>query len=270
MTDVGYRRLVLELGVGPADPAFIRAAAQFAHGLGLDLHGLFIEDESLLTLAAYPVAREIRLPSRQWAPLDANRIAEDLHLAAESARRQMFQALSTLGLHGGFEVVRGDPHGCVCGMCCDTDIIVVTANHRHHAHPGDSRTLLRRAAAESAASVLVLPDATLPRHGPIVVAAEAPDDPGLLAAARIASADRAPLLVLMPEGSGTMDVATVPLPPDRVQTHAVAGLHPDDLLRALSHVRERLLVVTRRVAGALGSDGAARIATLRRVPVLVL
>lgn len=270
MSDLGYRRLVLELGVGLADPALIRAAAEFARGLGLDLHGLFIEDESLLTLAAYPVAREIRLPSRQWAPLDAARLAEDLHLAAESARRQMLQALAAEGLHGGFEVVRGDPYGCVCGACRETDIIVVTANHRRHAHPGDSRAALRRAAAESAASVLVLPAGAPARNGPVVVAAEAPDDPGLLTAARIAAADRAPLLVLTPQGSGTLDTAGLPLPPDRIQAMGIGGLHPDDLLRALSHLRERLLVVTRRVGGAVTAEGAARIASLRHAPVLML
>lgn len=270
MSDLGYRRLVLELGVGPADPALIRAAAEFARGLGLDLHGLFIEDESLLTLAAYPVARELRLGSRQWAPLDATRLAEDLHLAAETARRQMLQTLASLGVHGGFEVVRGDPYGCVCGTCGETDIIVVTANHRHHAHPDHGRATLRRAAAESAASVLILPDVTSPRSGPVVVAAETPDDPGLPVAARIAAADRAPLLVLLPEGTGTIDAAALKLSPDRVQVHQVGGLHPDDLLRVLSHLRERMVVVTRAVSGALGADGAARIASLRHVPVLVL
>ena len=44
----------------------------------------------------------------------------------------------------------------------------------------------------------------------------------------------------------------------------------DDLLRALSHIPERLIVVTRAALEIAGMEGASRIAASVSVPVLVL
>jgi hypothetical protein len=260
-----FRRLILELALGPVNTNIMRLAAEFARDFGLDLHGVYIEDESLLNLAGLPFAREIRLPTNEWRTLDAGDLASELRQHAEDARRRLRQVLDQMGLRGGFEVRRGDPMLCVAGVCSPSDIIMVTgvATVRR-----PNLEALRHAAALSPASVLMMPERPARRGGPIVVITDRVDGPEVAIVARFAATLHAPLLVLLPDDSA--DALGRSEQHGGVEIRAIPSLRPDDLLRALGQVRERLIVFSHGAAAITGMEGASRIAASVAVPVLVL
>jgi hypothetical protein len=51
----------------------LRAAAELAAVLEVDLHRPFVDDEALLALAEPPFAHELGLPSHEWQPVEAGR-----------------------------------------------------------------------------------------------------------------------------------------------------------------------------------------------------
>ena len=262
-----YRRLVLELALGPVDRSVIRFAAEFAHEMGLDLHGLYIEDESLHHLAAFPFAREIRLPTHEWRTLNAGSLSEELRHTAELAHQQLREVMEGFGMRDTFEIRRGRPDACVAGYCSASDIFVIVEPETRDPVRWPAVEALQQAAARSAASVLVLPHRLSHRHGFVSVVTEALNDPAVTIAARLAQAYRTRLLVITSDTGGG-DV--IDLPDDRIDIHDVKALDPDTVLRALAHHRERLVIVAHSAAGAIGMDGASRISIHRQAPVLIL
>ncbi len=271
-----HRRLIVELCHGAADARTLRAVVEFASLLELDLHGLFIEDEALLGLAELPFARELRLPTHEWQPIEAGRIAGELRRAAEHARRLLHDVAAALGVPNAFEVRRGDPAETIAAIASGSDVIVIAepAAPRGRLAPGLSR--VHAAAHGSAASLLLLPSGFTPRHGPVVALLTDADDPSLALAARAAANTGERLLLLVPEGDAALTDSVVRravalgVPWPRVATWPLGGLHAEDLLHALGHVRERLVVLTRNVSAAGDMAAASRIAADRGVPVLLV
>ena len=262
-------RLIVELSPAGTDPAALRSAAELARWLGLHLHGVFVEDEALLALAAFPFAREFRLPAHEWAPFAVDRLAEELRHAAEQARRVMQEVGVRLDVPNVFEVLRGDPATCIAGVCATTDIVVVM-------QPGAGATAdlarLSEAARGMRGSVLLLPSGVQVRSGPVVALLRDAEDSALDVAARVAATGEGALMILLPEGPGDPGSVAVEravalgLPRSRITLRRMPDAHAD---AALAGVRERLLVVGRSESG-LGSAGeTARMAAVRRVPVLV-
>ncbi|HVC60877.1 MAG TPA: hypothetical protein VND19_11015 [Acetobacteraceae bacterium] len=271
-----HRRLIVELCHGGADARTLRAVAEFAALLELDLHGLFIEDAALLALAELPFAREIRLPTHEWQKLDADRIAGELHRAAEHAQRLLHEVAAALDVPTAFQVLRGDPAETIAAIASGSDVIVVAepAAPGGRLAPGLSRVY--EAAHGSAASLLLLPGGFTPRRGPVAVLLAGTDDPSLPPAARAAVNTRERLLVLLPEGDVALGgsvaerAMALGLSRSRVATRTLGALHAEDLLHALGHVRERLVVLTRGASAAGDVAVAVRIAADRGVPVLLV
>lgn len=273
-TPPAFRRLIVELSHAGADPAMLRALAGFARLLGLDLHGLFVEDEALHTLAELPFAREIRLPTHEWAPLATDRLAAELRQAAEQARRAMQDVMAQLDVPAVFEILRGDPVSCIADLCCTTDIVVIM-------RPGSAAAVreavrLHEAAHGTPASVLLLPGVWQPRSGPVVAMLSDAADPALEVAARIVAAGEEGLLLLI---SGDAPEATRPaveravrlgIPRERITEQVIGKADVEAAMIALDDVRERLIVVTRSDTGPGSVAGTARLAAVRRTPVLVV
>jgi hypothetical protein len=258
-----FRRLILELALGPGDARFLRLAAEFARDFGLDLHGVYVEDEALHHLGGFPFAREIRLPTAEWRGLDAALIADDLHQHAEAARLRLRQLLTQMGLRGSFEVRRGDPVQCLAGVCSTTDIVVVAASSR-----GPDHARLRETAVAEPASVLVLPERLARRDGPVVVVAPAMTDASVALGHQFATRHHAPLLTLLPPAAA--EAARHRGIPERTEVQGIADLATDDVLRALAPVRERLVMIAHEVAPRIGIAGASRLANAAMAPVLLL
>ena len=260
MTAPVLRRLVLELAHGPIDPGVMRLAAEFARDFGLDLFGVYTEDESLLRVAALPFTREIRMLTHDWRRLDPGAVVDELRGQAETVRRHLRETVDRLGVSGGFEVRRGDPMLCVAGVCSPADAIVVSTSATMQRPVADR---LRQAAEQSPAAVLVMPDRLTRNRGPVVVITDDLDDPGVALAQGFAERQRVRLLVLTPRTG-----EAVPGPDSDISP--IAAVRTGDVLRALAPVRERLVVVSHGCAATIGIDGASRIAEAGAVPVLVL
>jgi hypothetical protein len=257
-----FRRLVLELGHGAADPQTMREAAAFARLLDAELHALFIEDETLLHASALPFTREISPVSYRWRPLEPDQLEAELRAAADRARRHLVEVARATGVRQNFEVRRGDLALHVTETCVAGDIVVVSPPRS----PGNGTALgfrrLRETARRSAASVLFLPPGAGRRHGPVVAVVAGAGDPSLEVARRIATQQREGLMVLAPTGSEVGGEATI---------RFLAGNSAQDVVAALGETKERLIVMTRGDDARFtdpGSDPGAVLATARGVPVL--
>ena len=251
-----FRRLVLEVGHGAADPETIRETAAFAQLMDAELHALFVEDETLLHASALPFAREISPLSYQWRKLEPDRLEAELKAAAVQARRHLEAAAHAIGIRRSFEVRRGDLAMHVADICAASDIIVVSTP-RQISGGTHGFVRLRETACRSVASVLYLPPKIGRKHGPVVAIARNAADANLEIAQRIARQAREPLLVLAPPGSAIAGEADVRILP---------GPAPQDVIAALGDTQERLIVSTR--VEALEDLGSA-LAAARGVPVLV-
>jgi hypothetical protein len=245
-------RLLLDLAAASGDRVLLRAAAEFARELGLALHGVYVEDEAVFGLAEFPFARELRLPTREWRPLDAAALAGEFAAAAAMARRLLDEAASAAGLQRAFQIVRGNPAVCLAALAGAADIVVLPA--------GRSGDLGRVAlSGDTAGGTLLLPPRPVAHRGPVAVVPGkgAGGEAALAAAVRFARAVAAPLLV---EGTGEVQAAAA--------RRAVAlGLAPGQvLLRPEGRAGERL-----RVLPAAEADEAVIAAALRRgTPVLLV
>jgi hypothetical protein len=271
-----HRRLIVEFCHGEPNARTLRAAAEFALLLELELHGLFIEDEALLALAELPFAREIRLPTHEWQNIESGRIVAELRHAADVAQRLLHDVAAALGVPNAFEVRRGDPAETMAAIASGGDIIVVAAQAAPGGRVAPAASRVHAAAHGSAASLLLLPSRLAARQGPVVAVLTSVDDPSLAPAARAAVNTNGRLLVLTPDGEAAMGdrvlerAVALGLPQSRVAAHSLGGLHAGDVLRALGHIRERLVVLTRDASAAGELAAASRIATDRGVPVLLV
>ena len=108
MSTPAFHRMVLELGHGAADPGMLRAVAALARLLDVELHALFVEDETLLTATGLSFTREISVLSGQWRPLETERLEAELRAASTLARRYLAEISHATGIRQQFEVRRGD------------------------------------------------------------------------------------------------------------------------------------------------------------------
>lgn len=249
MARSSFRRVVLGLAPGQIDRRILRATLEFARLLELEMLGVFVEDQALLGLARLPFARELRLPDHGWHAFEPERVLADLRAAAEQARKLFDQEIAEQGIACHFEVRRGDPATLVCSLGGQTDIVVVAepAAAAERATTAVART--QRAAAQSPAAVLFLPPSVMPSKGPVAVFAASTADAAAVLASHIA------------EAAGE---ESIPIPPPR---------HPEaftrSLARALGRRRERLVVMTRGIAGS-SDETPILLAAERGVPVLTI
>lgn len=245
-----YRRAVLAMGTGNVDRDMLREAAEFARLLELDVLGVFIEDRSLIELAALPFARELRLPGHDWQALEPQRVVNELRAAAEQARRLFRQEIGSQGVACSFEVHSGSPAAMASSVAQTTDVLIVMEPLAvDMLAPGWE--LVRRAALQSAAAaVLLLPRSGMPRRGPVAAVAASPLDPCFQLALHIAKAMGEQALAIPPE--------------DQMSTRALLA----SLRRVLGPHRERLLILPRRAA--MHDETNLEMVRLREVPTLIV
>jgi hypothetical protein len=270
------RRLVLELCHGCADVLTMRTAAQVASMLRLDLHGLFIEDTSMLALAELPFVREIRLRTHEWQAIDAERMQAELRHTAAEARRMLNEVAAAIGVPNVFEILRGDPGDMIAGVLSADDVVVLAAPASAGARLAPGFARVYEAVGQSTASVLLLPVGFTPRRGIVVALLSSADDPSLTPAAQIAISARENLLLLLPPdgehiaGDAAERAVALGVAGSHVMTRRLSGLHAEDALHALGHARDQLIVVTRDACPAGSIEEASRIAAYRGVPVLLV
>ncbi len=270
------RRLVLEVCHGCADMQTMRTAVRFASMLDLGLHGLFIEDTSMLALAELQFVREIRLPTYEWRAIAADRMQAELRHAAAEARRMLNEVAAASGVPNAFEILRGEPGDMIAATLSADDVVVLAtpANAGRRLATGFAR--LYEAVDQSPASVLLLPVGFAPRHGCIVALLSSADDPSLDPAVQIAVRAKEDLLQLLPQDGEYIvrdaEEHAVALGMTRLHVMArqLSALQAEDVLHALGHGRDQLIVVTRHACPAGEIVEASRIAATRGIPVLLV
>ena len=244
-----YRRVVLGMGTGGVDRDVLRTAAEFARLLDLEMLGLFIEDRSLLTLAALPFARELRLPGHDWQALEVRRIGDELRAAASCARKLFEEEVESQGIAYSFEVQRGDPARLSGSITRPTDILIAVEPDPAELLTSGSQPA-RRPAATSPAAVLLLPRSGMPRRGPIAAIAASDSDPSFQLAARLAAAS-GEKPVAIPSGDPPSAAALL------ASLQRVLGLH-----------QERLLILPPEAA--IPEELLQELAARRKVPILIM
>jgi hypothetical protein len=250
-----HRRIVLSIPHGADSRALVRHAAELARALRLELHGVFVEDEAVHGLSALPFVRELRLPTHEWHPIDAETVTIDFRQAAQRAKQWLDTAARTMGVRADFQVQRGNPEGVVASLLCSSDIVVLTE------HDTLTQSFLRawKTACGSAASVLLLPPGRMRQRGPVV--ALGAHERATQTAAHIAALTHETLLLL-----GTASQA----PSGDVQQRPLTDVTETALAFSLRDTMERLLVIDR---DALDQDREAtilRFAAARGTPVLLV
>jgi hypothetical protein len=271
-----FRRILLDLGHAAEGEGGVRAAVELAGLLRLDLLGVFVADEAVLSLAGLPLARELRLPGCAWSRLDAARIAEEFEAAARRARRLLEDQCARLGVRAAFEFLRGDPAAALAALARPHDIVAVGGAGSPAERARGPLPRAMQAALRSAASVMLLPQRIARRAGPVATLAATPTDPGLRVAAGIAAAARERLLLLLPPGlaPGEQHAAVAAaaraarLSEDQVVTRGLRDLTADAILDALEGARERLLVLSR--ASARAAQATPPLTAVRGVPALLI
>lgn len=267
-----FKRLVL--GLQPTAPdRSVQLAAALAEMLDLELLGLFLEDESLRDLAAFPFARELRMLGGGWHPLNLEGLSRELELAARSAERAFTQAVKHLSMHCQFEVRRGAVATTIATVSQTSDIVLIVEPASVAERTTAQFSRLLQAAFGSGAAVMIAPTRIARVRGPIVAIAAAADDPGIAVAATISQAVNETLIVL--------DIGQPAIDDERLRSlasetglrvrHVVAkeAAHADPATwaRMLRPLHERLIVMTRGVA----DERTVPILTAeRQVPVLLL
>lgn len=242
-------------------------AVDVARLLGLDLFGLFVEDERLLRLAALPFAREFN-PLAGWRSIDGAQLARDLQVAASGAQRSFAEAVKTLPTACEFVIVRGTMDEAISAHARPDDIVVLSVPAALGESSAERFALLIDTVLQLAAGALLIPRQIARHAGDVVAIAARPDDPSIGLAAAIARAAEEELVIIEPFDHDAID--RPPRPDDRraVRKLARAALSdPALLVASFRGERERLVVVTQ---GAGEASLPTILASWRRVPVLII
>jgi hypothetical protein len=274
-SETRHHHVILQLDYGSSERGIIRVAAELAQLLGLDLRGVYTEEDTLPALAALPFIREFRLETREWRKLDAAQIAQEQQVAAREARRLVDEAAAALGVVRLFEVVRGDPALLIAAGSQTGDIVVVALPRLPMESLVHATAHVLEAAHRSAAGVMLVPSVLARREGPVAAVVCATADPALMTAVRIALAAGESLLLLVfgPPALARETVAAAcsgGLAARRIKTRSVASMTPEDILDGLDGGDERLVVMARGICGGDDAAVSSHIAASRGVPVLVL
>jgi hypothetical protein len=251
----------------------MRLAVELADLLELELLGLFLEEASLRDLASIPFARELRTLGGGWHPFDLERLSLEMELAARRGERMFTEAAKRLSARSQFTVVRGSTAETIESISQTGDIVMIIEPMSEAERATQPFSWLIEAAFRSAAAVMVVPPDVVRATGPVAAIAAAPSDPSIATGAAIAAAAGEELAIVaaydgaadeLPQGA----LAESPgIKIHQIAAGAIARLSRAHLFRALNHLKERLVVVTR---GVLDNDLALQMASARHVPVLIV
>lgn len=100
-------RILVALDASPTSAAALRAAAQLAAAMQVDLLGLFVEDDRLLRLCNTPFSREVGLYTAAVRPLESRVVERQLRVMAGEMRRQLARVATEMQVRWSFQVRRG-------------------------------------------------------------------------------------------------------------------------------------------------------------------
>lgn len=99
--------ILVSLDTLRGDVGALERLAEIAALLKRRLHGLYIEDEDLLTIAGLPFTREINLQTRDESNLERNQLEQQMRAMARQAEAMLAQSAERWGVEWQFQQVRG-------------------------------------------------------------------------------------------------------------------------------------------------------------------
>jgi hypothetical protein len=266
---VDFKRMVLGLPHSATDYASVAFTAQLAELLGLDIVGLFVEDESLAELAALPCVRELRSLGGGWHPIDAAQMARGTGQAAASARRLFEEAAKTLRIGTRFDLARGSIADILGSQSTVDDIIAVIEPKNPAERVTHQYRQMMDVAFNAPAAMLLIPSRISRRAGPVVAVATSGEDPSLHAALGIATSIKEHLIVLAPPEADKAvmnKLAQISEVPVDWRPLLRGAIDASELASLLSRTKERFMVLSR---GAADGRLPSQLASGRGVPVLL-
>jgi hypothetical protein len=118
----GVERIVVALDAASENRTAIATATRLAASWKVPLHGVFVEDDDLLRLAALPFARQVTLGLGVEA-FDLQQARRQMHAFAEHARRELASAATRRGVEWSFEIVH-EPAASGMAAITTTDLTV--------------------------------------------------------------------------------------------------------------------------------------------------
>ncbi|MGE0768278.1 MAG: hypothetical protein AB7L90_17620 [Hyphomicrobiaceae bacterium] len=113
----GRGRVVLHLTQSAPSPVAIDAAVRVARAFQSEIESLFVEDATLLDIAAFPFAREISLSGRQRRPLSREFVALQMRAAAVALQRRLSELARRAEVPLSVTVVRNEPVTALAEAC---------------------------------------------------------------------------------------------------------------------------------------------------------
>lgn len=267
---VDFKRMVLGLPHSATDYASVAFTAQLAELLGLDIVGLFVEDENLTELAALPCVRELRSLGGGWHPIDAAQLVQGRVQAAADARRLFEGAAKALRVGTRFNLVKGAMADIIGSQSTVDDIIAVIEPKNPAERVTHQYRQLVHVAFNAPAATLLVPSRISRRTGPIVAIATSGRDPSIHAALGIAASIKERLIILAPPETDQVAMAQLASPRGvSVDWRPLMGgsTGAPELASLLSRTNERFVVLSR---GRADERGPSQLASGRGVPVLVI
>jgi hypothetical protein len=112
-------RVVLQLCWGNPSPLAIEAAIRVAQAFQSEIESLFVEDQQLIELAAFPFAREIsRTGRRSWAICTSD-IEREMKLAFAALQRRIQALARAADVPVRHRVVRDEPMKALAEACAE-------------------------------------------------------------------------------------------------------------------------------------------------------
>ena len=119
------RRILLSIDAVSYTPEVIDLAVEMAASLGLQLHGLFVEDIDLLSVAGQAFTTEITLATADERALDPDSMLRSFRAVSSKIRTQLEQAARLASVPWSFETIRGRRVETGLACCQDTDLVMI-------------------------------------------------------------------------------------------------------------------------------------------------
>lgn len=270
----GFRRVVVALDSAAAGGPLLELAAELAAASACELHGLFVEDQDLLRLAALPFAREVQLARAMSRALAPDQILQDLRAQAGLARAAVGRQAARHRIEWSFQVIQGRSEEAVLLAAVAGDIIAMARGFGPFAEIGRLSGRARALAARAPGPLLLA--GASPARGPVMLPYDASPaaDALLPVALRLARARGVPLELLL-LGAAAGDPAAVQ---NRLDDASEGGRlpvlrlwTPRDAIAALRYLQEadRGLLVLPVDLACFTAEQIERLVARARVPVVL-
>lgn len=273
MTDAGA--IVVLLDTSPASEAALSAAARIARHRGMELVGLFIEEQDLIRSAAYPFAREVSFLSATSRPIDSQMLRGRLDRQRRLIEQRLAEEAARYAVSWRLQVETGSVAEALAASGLEVELLLLGKAGWSHGRGGRIGSTAMGLIGGSSATLMLWEGTPRPGNGAIVaLITDARSAPAILAVAETlaSAADRA-LHLLFPPDIDPADERTI-LDTRRDATTAttvehLSGGRLSALARALRAHPGAELVIGRSAGRSLGCR-LEELLTLSERPVVVV